>query len=207
MGRGRALTGLVRLRDPDRSSDSSGSGPNAHYRQAALDDPGRRRTAPTKQRADRQVRQVVDFLPRYHGSRRSRAGRAGRARGLRCADVAACPFWIQPALIGLTLFDLAVLGFGLNPAIPAVIHAFEPPVIARLRQGAAARWPGPRAGRRAAAQRPHAVRPFRHPQLRLGRAGLQPRRGSHRSMNRLRRQSVEPKRDHLERSDRARAIG
>ena len=47
-------------------------------------------------------------------------------------------------------------------------------MIARLRAGAAAGRPRARAGRRAAAQRAHAVRPFRRPQLRLGRAGLQP---------------------------------
>ena len=40
-----------------------------------------------------------------------------------------------PALLGLTLFDLAVLGFGLNPAIAAAsCNRVEPPVIARLRQ-------------------------------------------------------------------------
>jgi len=38
-------------------------------------------------------------------------------------------------MFGLTLSELAVLGFGLNPAIGRQLHQYEPPVITRLRQG------------------------------------------------------------------------
>ena len=44
------------------------------------------------------------------------------------------PAWVRPALLGLTLAELAFFGFGLNPAIAASIHRFEPQVVARLRQ-------------------------------------------------------------------------
>ena len=42
--------------------------------------------------------------------------------------------WARPAVLGLVLVDLAGLGWGLNPAIAADIHSYEPPVIKRLRQ-------------------------------------------------------------------------
>ena len=40
--------------------------------------------------------------------------------------------------MGLVLYDLAALGFGYNPAIPAAVHHDEPPFFARLRQGCGA---------------------------------------------------------------------
>ena len=106
---------------------------NAHYRQAALSSPGADAQS-YQTRADRQVRQIVGFFPAYHGLIAAELGLltalaacARRRRG--------CPFWIQPVLLGLTLFDLALLGFDLNPAISASVHSFEPALIARLRQG------------------------------------------------------------------------
>jgi hypothetical protein len=85
-------------------------------------------------RAERQVRAALDFLPRYYGPAGAellllatlalRARRPGsRARGMR------------PVLLGLTLAELGVFGFGLNPAIDRRVHEAEPPVIARLREG------------------------------------------------------------------------
>ena len=84
-------------------------------------------------RADRQVRQVLEYLARYHALVALELGvLAALAVNLRRPSH--CPAWSQPALIGLTLFDLAVLGFDLNPAISFLTHAREPRVIARLRQ-------------------------------------------------------------------------
>ena len=103
-----------------------------HYRQAAQSTPGADATV-YQERADRQVRQVIHFLPRYHAMVAFELGiLAALAAYLRRSGCASC--WIQPALFGLTAFDLAVLGLGVNPAIRPEIHAHEPPVIARLRQ-------------------------------------------------------------------------
>ena len=41
--------------------------------------------------------------------------------------------WVRPAVLIMVLADLAALGLGLNPAIAANIHSYEPPVVARLR--------------------------------------------------------------------------
>ena len=103
-----------------------------HYRLAALKAPSADTNA-YHARALRQVRQVVEYLARYHAlvavELGALAALAAYLRRLRRS-----PLWTQPALIGLTLFDLAGLGFDLNPAIPALTHALEPRVIARLRQ-------------------------------------------------------------------------
>jgi len=40
---------------------------------------------------------------------------------------------MPPALLALTLAELGLFGFGLNPAIRPDEHDVEPPVIARLR--------------------------------------------------------------------------
>jgi hypothetical protein len=105
----------------------------AHYRQVALATPGADLDT-YQERASRQVRDVLSFLPRYHAlvaielialailASRVPASERGRS-------------WLRLALFGLTLFDLGVLGFDLNPAIPAEVHAREPQVIARLREG------------------------------------------------------------------------
>ena len=170
---GGLLLGSVGLRHPIVSSRNSGSGPKPTI--ARLRSTRRALMQNAYQaRALRQVRQVLEFLPRYHALVALELGALAALAAYVRRRSGAFRSWIQPALIGLTLFDLAVLGFDLNPAIPAVTHAQEPRVIARLRKELPPRWPGPRAGRRAAAQRPHAVWPFRRAELRLGRAGLQP---------------------------------
>jgi hypothetical protein len=103
-----------------------------HYEQAAQETPGADPSAFT-QRAIRQVTLALRFIPRYHAAVAIEltllAGLAVLVRRL-----GRCPCAIQPAMIGLTLFDLAVLGYGLNPAIDRGVHDYEPPVIARLRQ-------------------------------------------------------------------------
>ena len=87
-----------------------------------------------QERAERQSRQVVTFLPVYYALVAAELGLLAALAA--CARRrSGCPFWIKPVVFGLTLFDLALLGFGLNPAIPADVHSFEPPLIARLRQG------------------------------------------------------------------------
>jgi len=104
-----------------------------HYEHAAATTPGAD-PATYKQRAERQVRQALHFLPRYHAVVAIElAVLAVLAACLR--RVGRCPGPIRPAMIGLTLCDLAVLGFGLNPAIGRELHQYEPPVITRLRQG------------------------------------------------------------------------
>jgi hypothetical protein len=102
----------------------------AHYRLAATASPGADRAA-FERRAERQVRQAVTYLPRYHGLV---AGElfllAALAAGTRWRGLSSA--WLPPALFGLTLFDLALVGFGFNPAIDCKQHRVEPPVIARL---------------------------------------------------------------------------
>jgi hypothetical protein len=103
----------------------------AHYREAAASMPGAD-PATYQERAERQVRRVLDFLPRYYGVIAVELGvlvaAAVLLRGAR-----RCPRGMPPALIGLTLAELGLFGFGLNPAIPRPRHEFEPPLIARLR--------------------------------------------------------------------------
>ena len=103
----------------------------AHYRDAALSTGGADLTV-YQQRAERQVRQTLDFLPRYDALIATELGvLAALAAWLRRSHCGAFP--IQPVILGLTLWDLSVLGLGLNPAISPELHRFEPPVIARLR--------------------------------------------------------------------------
>jgi len=104
-----------------------------HYGRAASATPGAD-PATYMQRAERQVSQALHFIPRYHAVVAIElAVLAGLAVCVRRAG--RCPILIQPTMIGLTLCDLAMLGFGLNPAIDRELHEYEPPVITRLRQG------------------------------------------------------------------------
>ena len=104
-----------------------------HYRQAAArNSPGLNENS-YHERALRQVRELLDFLPRYHAlialeliTLAALAAKVPRALNGRS--------WLRPALLGLTLFDLGLLGIDLNPAIAAETHAQEPEVIARLRK-------------------------------------------------------------------------
>ena len=104
----------------------------AHYRHAALVAAGADPAA-YQERADRQVRQALEFLPQYYGLVGIELGMLALL-ALHVRRTQASPAWIAPALIAMTLFDLALFGFDLNPAISPEIQAFEPPVIRRLRQ-------------------------------------------------------------------------
>ncbi len=102
-----------------------------HYDDAARSTPGAD-PATYHQRAERQVRQVLHFLPRCHAVVAVElAVLTVLAASLRATG--RCPLPVRPALVGLTLCDLAVLGCGLNPAIDRELHRYEPPVISRLR--------------------------------------------------------------------------
>jgi hypothetical protein len=105
----------------------------AHYRNAASASPGADLSV-YQQRAERQVRQTLDFVPRYDALIASKLGLlvvlATCLRRARCG-----PGVLRPVLFALTLWDLGVMGLGLNPSIAAELHRMEPPVIARLRAG------------------------------------------------------------------------
>jgi hypothetical protein len=84
--------------------------------------------------AERQVRAALDFIPRYHGVAavellllavlaRGAYGSAWRAGRVR------------PLLLGLTVVELGLFGFGLNPAVERRAHEYEPDLVARLRDG------------------------------------------------------------------------
>ncbi len=104
----------------------------AHYRAAAASTPG---ADPTnyQERAQRQVRQALEFLPRYYGLVAAELGVLATA-ALLLGRTGRYPQGLPPALIGLTLSELGLFGFGLNPAIPRHDHEVEPPLIARLRR-------------------------------------------------------------------------
>jgi Bacterial membrane protein YfhO len=108
-----------------------------HYRLAAAKSPGADPAA-YERRAARQVRQAVAFVPRYHGLV------AGELLFLAALAVlirlrGRAPAWVAPALLGLTAFDLALVGFGFNPAIDREQDRYEPPVITHLRRELPAR--------------------------------------------------------------------
>jgi hypothetical protein len=104
----------------------------AHYHAAALSTPGAL-FSEYHERGERQVAQTLQFLPRYYGFVAGQllvlAALAVAVRKARSTAV-----WVQPTLLGLTLAELALFGFGLNPAIEASIHTFEPQVVTRLRR-------------------------------------------------------------------------
>ncbi len=104
----------------------------SHYQQAAEASASDR--SDYNARAERQIRATLDFLPRYYGlaaaellllSLLALEARRSGPRGRR----------IRPALLGLTVAELGLFGFGLNPAIERRSHQYEPPVITRLREG------------------------------------------------------------------------
>jgi hypothetical protein len=83
-------------------------------------------------RGERQVRAALAFLPRYYGAIGAElailamvALAVGRRTGLGSR--------LAPAVLGVTLAELSLFGYGLNPAIPRGVHDREPPVMARLR--------------------------------------------------------------------------
>jgi hypothetical protein len=104
----------------------------AHYRRAAAMTPGADPSA-YELRAERQIRQVVHFLPRYYAIVAGELiGLGALALTLKGAPQRAN--WIRPVLLGSTLVELFAMGYGLNPAIDPKSHQFEPSVIARLRE-------------------------------------------------------------------------
>jgi hypothetical protein len=86
-----------------------------------------------EERALRQVARALEFLPRYYGLIAFELT-ALAALALRLRNRPGSMAWAKPAVMGLVLVDLAGLGWGLNPAIGAAVHSYEPPVIARLRK-------------------------------------------------------------------------
>jgi Bacterial membrane protein YfhO len=104
----------------------------AHYREraaatAAADD------LAYEERALRQVARALEFLPRYYGLIAFElAALAALALTLRRSPGSTA--WARPVVMGLVLVDLAGLGWGLNPAIGAAVHSYEPPLVARLRK-------------------------------------------------------------------------
>ena len=165
----------------------------AHYGRVAVATEGADPTA-YRERAERQVHRTLEFLPHTYGLAAAELGILAALSGF-LRRVRRCPGWARPAIVAMTLFDLGVFGFGLNPAIRPESQSFEPPVIARLR-GIAAGRPRHRPWRRTAAGRADAVRPIRSPELRLRRAGQEP--GLVRpDLRALRPLAIEPQRDHL----------
>ena len=92
-----------------------------------------------RDRAERQVRQTLDFVPRYLGLAGGPAARAGRARRGAAARRLSRPRGPARPCSGLTLIDLFGFGFGLNPAIDAADDRPSSPVIAYLRRRSAGR--------------------------------------------------------------------
>ena len=102
----------------------------AHYRHAASSTEGADPTV-YQQRAERQVRQALDFLPRHDalitieiGVLAALAARLSRAHARSYLPDSTGRF------LGLdTLGSQRLFGIGLNPAISRELHRFEPPVI------------------------------------------------------------------------------
>lgn len=104
----------------------------AHYDRAAVTNAGADPTA-YRDRAERQVRRALDFIPRTYGLAAAQLGMLA-ALAIFSRRARRLPNAMPPVLLVLTLLDLARFGVGLNPAIGAAAHEFEPPVIRRLRQ-------------------------------------------------------------------------
>ncbi len=104
----------------------------AHYRHAAVVTAGAD-PADYQDRADRQVRQALEFLPGYYGLAGIELGMLA-VLAFQARRTQGRPRWIEPALLAMTLLDLWLFGFDLNPAISREIQTFEPAVISRLRQ-------------------------------------------------------------------------
>jgi hypothetical protein len=104
----------------------------AHYRDRAAATAGARKSD-YEARAMRQVAQALEFMPRYYGLIAIELGvLAALAFKLRKSPESLS--WVRPAVMILVLVDIVGLGWGLNPAIGALVHSYEPPVIERLRQ-------------------------------------------------------------------------
>jgi hypothetical protein len=102
-----------------------------HYRQTT-GVAGGTDSALSRSRAEHQVQAAVEFIPRYYGLA---AGELLLLASLALAARGRPPLAhrLPPALLVLTLAELAQFGLGLNPAIENAVQSFEPPVISRLR--------------------------------------------------------------------------
>jgi hypothetical protein len=105
----------------------------AHYERAAVSTLGAD-TAAYRQRAERQVRRALETIPRLHGRAAAELGLLS-ALMILVRRTGRSPGWMPPAVVGMTLVELGLFGYGLNPAIAPEQHGFVPPVIGRLRQG------------------------------------------------------------------------
>lgn len=104
----------------------------AHYQNAATVD-STLDSATIQQRADRQVGDILRFVPRYLLLLAAQLTiLAGLAWSLRNTPRAIA--WVRPAVFGVVLLDLFAFGFGLNPAIAKSWDRPVPPVIAHLKQ-------------------------------------------------------------------------
>jgi hypothetical protein len=103
----------------------------AHYLKASESTPGADPEV-YRQRAERQARETLDFVPRYLAlcglQGLTLAGLLWAVRRGRIGDDVG-----RVALLGLTLIDLFAFGFGLNPAIERADDRPEPALIAALR--------------------------------------------------------------------------
>lgn len=103
-----------------------------HYARSAASRPGSDPDLP-RRRAERQVHNVVTYLPRYYalaaGQAIVLAGLLATLRRGRCR-----PGRIRVGLLLLTLTDLLAFGYGLNPAIPPADDRPEVELVARLRR-------------------------------------------------------------------------
>ncbi len=167
-GRPRWLWGARRRRWAG-SSRRSGPGPLAHYARMAAATPGADPAA-YRDRAERQAREAVAFVPRYLAWLAAQGlAMAGLVAGLRRGTIP--DRWGRLALLALVMVDLLGFARGLNPAIAPALDRPEVAVIARLRAEVGVSGRSDRPGGGAAAEHLDAVRPGRRPELRLGRAG------------------------------------
>jgi len=104
-----------------------------HYAKAAASTPGADPLV-YRARAERQVRSTLAFYPRYLSWSGAQllllAGLAiyiGRSGPRRSS-------WVEAAVVGVVMVDLASFGLGLNPAISARDHSPESPVVSYLKQ-------------------------------------------------------------------------
>jgi Bacterial membrane protein YfhO len=105
----------------------------AHYERVAEDTAGAD-PATYRHRAERQVRRALDVLPRTYGLAAAELGILAAVM-VFLRRVRRCPAWAPPVVLAMTLVDLGLFGFGLNPAIRPGLQDREPPVIGRLREG------------------------------------------------------------------------
>jgi hypothetical protein len=84
-------------------------------------------------RGERQIRAALTFLPRYYGTAAVELALLG-AMALAVRSRPRLGSVFAPVVLGLTLAELVLFGYGLNPAIPSERHNFEPPVVRRLRE-------------------------------------------------------------------------